>query len=187
MIKWIVEQHNCAGKDVPSFYEVESLSHLKKLMSARAMDHRLGELTFVLKPDPLTGIGDTLHASFIGKNGKKKRFMRLSRERVKIKGIKWRVGEKPSGPYRTLQHRAWPSACFNDRPIAMMYPLYRRESYSPAISELTDINVHVADYRCTPWRWRKLSLAHRGVTSAKEAVKSFFELNPDWWNAIVSE
>lgn len=182
MFTWIVEQHSCAGKNVPPSYEVESLDQLKQLLTALAEERRLGELTFSARPDPLTGIIDTIHASFIGRDGKKKRFMRLSRKRGSVKGIKWKVGDKPTGRFRTFQDRSWPMASRGDNVLAAIYPV-EKESYSARVAETTEVVIHVADHRQQPWVWRRLVCRHRGVTSAKAAVQSFFELSPDWWNA----
>lgn len=97
------------------------------------------------------------------------------------KSFIWRVGEKPTGRFRSFQYRAWPGAT-NTRgdPLVQLHPVEQRLSYHPRIKETTELIVRVADHSTGDWQWRTLKTKPTGVTKAKEIAEQFFKENPDW-------
>lgn len=96
--------------------------------------------------------------------------------------IVWRVGEKPTGPYRSFQNRFWPSAQYRGHPIAALY-CEIEPSYSPRVAEAHELIVRVADWRKSPWEcweWRTLKARPVGVKAAKELVSRFYKEHPEW-------
>lgn len=93
--------------------------------------------------------------------------------------LKWKVGDKPTGRYRSFQKRSWPTATFGtEGEMAAM--IQADESYSAKIAESTEVRLYVADHREKPWRWRKFKNSFPGVTKAKSVAEDFFRQRPEW-------
>ena len=96
--------------------------------------------------------------------------------------IVWRVGEKPTGPYRSFHYRSWPSASYPDKDGRLVAYLHagHRVSYHPSEAETTILTVRVMNYKDEKPEWRQLKIKPVGVTAAKELVAEFFKQHPDW-------
>lgn len=99
--------------------------------------------------------------------------------------IKWRVGEKPVGRYRSFFKRDWPVGYANSVDhgdvMAMLVPEGDNfEGYLPRLAETTPLKVRVMDRRTHPPEWKRLKGTFVGVKSAKEAAQRFFNENKDW-------
>jgi hypothetical protein len=93
--------------------------------------------------------------------------------------LKWRIGETPTGRYRSFESRAWPHA---EGAAGAWYARIEADAaYEPRVAETTELRVYVAD-RSTggPFKWRRLKARPVGVKAAKELVAKFFALHPEW-------
>lgn len=100
---------------------------------------------------------------------------------MKTVKIVWKVGDEPTGRYRSFQHRSWPVATFGrDGPMAAMLVPVEPMSYSPHIAETTELRIKVADYsmKDESFTWRRLKATVIGVTAAKELYLRFLASNP---------
>lgn len=90
--------------------------------------------------------------------------------------IYWRVGEKPTGPYRSFQTRSWPTAYYEDGKVAFqIYPAVPKTSYDPSIKETEILIVSVADYVGNVFTWRRLKARPFGLTQAKKLAQEFVD------------
>lgn len=96
--------------------------------------------------------------------------------------IKWKVSDRPTGPYSSFQRRSWPFAEYPSGEIAAS--LHCDDEYMP--SKIKDgnhapIKIRIAKYKPTGgFEW--LSLKKRGATlkEAKEIAKAFIELHQEF-------
>lgn len=89
--------------------------------------------------------------------------------------IKWTMGEKPTGRYRSFQHRAWPSAEYEDgKPAVMLYAVEdEHKSYRPSIKETATLRLRVADYHDNTFTWVGLVFRPVGLTTAKRVARDW--------------
>lgn len=97
------------------------------------------------------------------------------------KPYKWRVTEKPSGPFGSMQHRNWPYAEYGqtERIAAMIGCL---DSYSAPTAKSKDhapLTVHIADHAQTPRQWRKMKRTFATLDEAKKAAEAFLAAHPE--------
>jgi hypothetical protein len=93
--------------------------------------------------------------------------------------LKWRVGEKPTGLYRSFAERAWPSAELPNGHIAAI--LEASEAYALRVAETTELRVRVADRSAgSTFVWRTLKARPVGVKAAKALVARFFEAHSEF-------
>ena len=92
--------------------------------------------------------------------------------------LKWTVGEKPTGPYKSFANRSWPTAEYPDGDFAGSIAAVNGESYSPRIAETTELEVRVA-LRETDRGWNAGRLKKRvvGVKAAKALLQDFIDRN----------
>lgn len=95
--------------------------------------------------------------------------------------LKWRVGEKPTGRYRSFHKRYWPQAWYGDHLVAALDEV-DGDSYDYVISEDATLMVYVFDYRdgAVGRKMHRLKARPVGVKAAKALVQRFFEINSDW-------
>lgn len=95
--------------------------------------------------------------------------------------LKWRVGEKPTGPYRSFHKRSWPTAWLGEQLVAALDREDGR-GYWPNEAETSVLVVRVFDYREGSVGRKSARLKARpvGVKEAKELVQRFYSANPDW-------
>jgi hypothetical protein len=79
MTNWNIETHNYAGTDLPEFYRTRSVDHLRRQLQRLASDRRVGRLHFRYELDERNNEAVVVHAYFDGRNGRRRRFMRLRR------------------------------------------------------------------------------------------------------------
>lgn len=97
--------------------------------------------------------------------------------------LKWRVGEVPTGRYRSFEHRAWPSAEWPDQQGAAY--LTCEDDYTPeraaGRAAHAPIRVWVRIYRADgtgQFDNRALKSRPASLDSAKALVHHFFEAQP---------
>lgn len=95
--------------------------------------------------------------------------------------LKWRLAEKPTGPYRSFYPRHWPQAWVDDHLVASLSSTSDR-AYSRPIAESEELRIFVYDYRggVQARAMRSLKARPVGVKAAKELVQRFYSANPDW-------
>lgn len=91
--------------------------------------------------------------------------------------IKWKVAEAPTGRYRSFYDRSWPSAEYNENPIAR---LECDDEYRPAdvkTGNHAPITVYVADWSVretnplgSAFVWKKSKVKANTLKEAKEMV-----------------
>lgn len=99
--------------------------------------------------------------------------------------LKWQVGEKPTGRYRSFQPRSWPSCSYVEDGMSSAGYLVAvdRSSYHPVSAETTELRVYVACRDQDPVRFtnRRLSKSFMGVKAAKQALENFLAKHPEHW------
>lgn len=113
----------------------------------------------------------------------------------KRKLLKWKNGASPSGPYRSFQKRAWPSA--TDQQGNTAAHLDCDASYNASLAEDSgqyDITVRVADWtndnngRPDPtksaFEWRRLTKTFKNVKDAKKAAEDILTKNPHFLKRV---
>lgn len=91
--------------------------------------------------------------------------------------IKWKVGEAPTGPYRSFFNRPWPSAEINGQAAAMMHC---ETSYSASVvksGKHEPIKVYIAVWHenGASFDWRSMKKRFATIDEAKAAVAKYFE------------
>lgn len=89
--------------------------------------------------------------------------------------LKWRVGEKPTGRYKSFQKRSWPSAEYPDGKMAVMLYAANGEGYWPNLAETSTIEIRVADYQGNGFCWMILKRQVVGVKQAKLVAQEFVD------------
>lgn len=79
MAHWDVEMHSYAGTEVPAYYVSNSMDHLRRQLQQLANERRVGELHYRYELDKHDDQAEVVHAYFDGKNGRRRRFLRLRR------------------------------------------------------------------------------------------------------------
>lgn len=99
----------------------------------------------------------------------------------------WRIGEKPTGRFKSFTDRSWPFATYHtaEGPAAarMMPILVEHKSYYPQIRETAPLQVGIADYRVKDqgFVWRKLTMGVTGYTAAARLWESWlYDHLEDW-------
>jgi hypothetical protein len=93
--------------------------------------------------------------------------------------IKWKVGEAPTGRYRSFHHRSWPSAEYpNDRIAARIECTESYTPYSAKNGGHPPLKLLIADYSVTPWKWRKAKGEFNTLQEAKDAFTKIVEKFP---------
>lgn len=98
--------------------------------------------------------------------------------------LKWKIGEKPTGRYRSFQQRSWPSADYEDGTYAgCLFPVEPRLSYHVRIAETTELRVHIALHNTGSPGWGAVRLKQTfvGVTAAKQALSDYLDAHPEAW------
>src|SRR4030066_2428038 len=95
--------------------------------------------------------------------------------------IKWKVGDAPTGPYRSFQKRGWPHAYYETG--EMIAAIYCDDDYYPRnvkTGNHKELTLRIADHSQTPWKWR--TAKHRPVTlkEAKELLITILKNNPQF-------
>lgn len=96
------------------------------------------------------------------------------------KPYKWKVEPSPTGRYRSFQPWGWPSAFAPDGQIVARIECPTR--YSPrkvALQFHEPLTVKVADYRTTPFTWRKIKGQFKTIPEAKTAFEELIKKYPD--------
>ncbi len=80
MTTWNIEAHSYAGTNLPTGYRARSMSHLRRQLQALATERRVGELKYRYELDDKNEEAVVVHAYFDGRNGGRRRFLRLRRQ-----------------------------------------------------------------------------------------------------------
>ncbi len=95
--------------------------------------------------------------------------------------LKWKVGEAPTGRYRSFEKRGWPCADFADGRCAAM--IQCDDSYVPAAAREGNhapLSVYIADYSAgKSFKWRKLKLTAATLDEAKAIAANFWSKRPE--------
>lgn len=94
---------------------------------------------------------------------------------------KWKVGEAPTGRYRSFEKRSWPSAYYTDAQESVCAAIYCDTAYSPSAAKSgqhAELKVCVADHSQVPWKWRTLAQRFTSLEAAKAAVVAILEKHP---------
>lgn len=89
--------------------------------------------------------------------------------------LTWRVGEKPTGRYKSFQKRSWPSAEYPDGKPAITLHQVDGDSYFPGLSEALTLEIRIADYWENGFRWMTLKRRVVGVKQAKLVAQEFVD------------
>lgn len=102
--------------------------------------------------------------------------------------LKWKVGEKPTGRYRSFQNRAWPSAEYSTGDHAGHIGSVGDRSYHVSLTMTEELQVYVAcrDQDKVRFTNRRLKGTFRGLDAAKAALQSFLDRHPEHWPEGVS-
>jgi len=99
----------------------------------------------------------------------------------------WVMSEKPTGRFRTFQHRSWPMAYYHHKegpPAARLIPVcVEHKSYDPSLKEIAQLQLGVADYRVTTqsFVWRKLTMAVTGYSAAIDLWENWLYSHLEDW------
>lgn len=96
--------------------------------------------------------------------------------------LTWRVGTKPTGRYRSFEHRSWPRAEWPSGECAAN--IYCEDDYTAPRARREQphapLRVNVAVYDETgKWRWATLKGRPPNLDEAKQLVNKFFTLFPE--------
>lgn len=103
--------------------------------------------------------------------------------------LKWKVGEAPTGRFRSFYGRAWPMAYVGDKCAA--YIICSDDYSAKVVKECSHapLKVQIADYRRESntnggaFRWRTLKGEHTSLDSAKKAAQDFLSQYPNFLEA----
>jgi hypothetical protein len=102
--------------------------------------------------------------------------------------LEWRVGEAPTGRYRSFHHRGWPCAEFADGRNAAM--IQCEDSYVPANArdgKHAPLFIYIADYSAgESFKWRKLKMTAATLDEAKAIAANFWAKRPELAAAVVN-
>lgn len=99
--------------------------------------------------------------------------------------LKWKVGEKPTGRYRSFAKRGWPTAEYPcGKPAAF---LRCDDSYTPsnlALGNHSPITVHLCHHqhpkRGNSWAVMRSKITFETLRDAKDYVQSFVDSHPEY-------
>lgn len=96
---------------------------------------------------------------------------------MRKKGIKlkWRLGEKPTGRFKSFHKRGWPSAEYADGSPAASIAPEDNSGYWPNLAETTVLITRVADRAGHTFVWRRLTARPVGVKAAKLVAQEFID------------
>lgn len=100
--------------------------------------------------------------------------------------IRWEVGAAPTGPYRSFQRRAWPSAYYEgDKPAAWITcvddyypPNAKAGTHNPLNLYVADYSVRSAGGNC-PWTRKHVIGTFATLAAAKAAFASLILKHPE--------
>jgi len=95
----------------------------------------------------------------------------------------WRVDPKPTGPYRSFQHRNWPAAHWHgsEQPAARIvcdvpyHPTIARTGHHPELR--VRVAVPTGDGK---WEWRQLLKRAKNLGEAKAFAAEYFIQHKDY-------
>jgi hypothetical protein len=97
--------------------------------------------------------------------------------------VVYRVADKPTGMYRSFEHRGWPSGNYagTDEPAVH---ISCEDDYVPwrvKTGEHAELTVRVADHSAKPcWQWRTLKKRCKTLQEAKDLVETFLAQFPQF-------
>jgi len=113
------------------------------------------------------------------------------------KTLKWKVGEVPTGRYRSFEKRWWPDACYagTELPAAQ---IYCKDDYEPKKAKTGDHSELEVRIACWYWienenplrqsfRWRSLKQRFATLQEAKDAAESFVSNHKEIWPAKLTK
>lgn len=95
----------------------------------------------------------------------------------------WKVGEAPTGRYRSFFKRSWPLAYFDKAKNFPAASISHAESYTAALAKADDIGeieIRVAIPKGTSWDWARLKARAKNLDEAKKLAADFFERHPEY-------
>lgn len=99
--------------------------------------------------------------------------------------IRWKVGEAPTGMYRSFHGRAWPMAHWKNERQVVCASIECESNYSAAaVREGThaELAVRIADHGAKPvWEWKRLKARFKTLDEAKAGLEEFLLKNPSFW------
>lgn len=100
--------------------------------------------------------------------------------------LKWKVGEAPTGRYRSFAHRSWPMAYDMDNPDKVIAYIVCEDSYVPRDAEdgrHAPLTIRVACYsdREVGFDWKALKGQSATLKEAKERAWRFAQANPSFF------
>ena len=98
--------------------------------------------------------------------------------------IKWKVSEKPSGPYRSFYNRAWPDAYYDNAGKDPAAAIYCSASYDPSQAKTGDhppLTLMIADHSVPGpgFTWRKVKGEFKTLQEAKDKAEELIEKYPN--------
>mgnify|MGYP001234643636 CR=1 FL=1 len=101
--------------------------------------------------------------------------------------VKWKVSEAPSGPFRSLYDRSWPSAEVNGKPA---FSISCKDSYIPALvkkGEYEELSLNVAVYDNEgKFVWRKFVKRFSTLVELKEFAQRYVNDHKEEYSRISS-
>ncbi len=99
--------------------------------------------------------------------------------------LKWKVGLKPTGPYRGFAKRSWPSATYTNGDTAGHLASFHDNGYHPSLAETERMIIYVALYHTEEERRKKGYFSNCrikkevvGVTAAKALLQWYLDNHP---------
>lgn len=96
--------------------------------------------------------------------------------------LKWKVGDAPTGRYRSFQERSWPSATYAGSEL-MAVSIFSDASYTPELAkncERAPLTIQIADHSQIPWVWRRLKKRVNSLDEAKELAMKALLASPNF-------
>jgi hypothetical protein len=96
----------------------------------------------------------------------------------------WKVDPEPTGPFKSFQSRAWPSAELDGELVLQIF-CPAKDDYTPAKARgdraHKPLRVKVTDRRqpMSTWQWRTIKGEFATLAEAKEAGKKFLCEHPE--------
>lgn len=100
--------------------------------------------------------------------------------------ITWKVSDKPTGRYRSFEHRSWPSAAFPDGQYCAIVecaddytPARAREEHPHAPLVLRIAKFYTSDEGIERWKWVKAKQVFDTMDQVKAAVCMLYNKYPE--------
>lgn len=97
--------------------------------------------------------------------------------------IIWRLGEKPTGRYRSFSQRSWPTGTWKspEGPMAAKMADVENVGYHPSVAENSHLKVWIAKHHevGAGFDWLLLKTRPYGVVEAKRLVEKFYADHPE--------